>query len=356
MATIKNIKIKKNKILTYAVNKAGFKTVYGSVLVNQNQTININMKNLDDVSEPFQLGDRLFGISSFVDYFTPSGTYDVDSLKYLKISQTTGTSLTNLTIVKSTWLSQVETTLGIETPRGTSNDFIFTYDGANWNLTGATEQSAVDLEDYGISFSGTATNGDVITVTETQYNKFAFFVLDSNYRKEQIWWSRTNNYSHQNTPSFYTTTNAINAGVSATYINNYVFETQNLNDLESFNTVKNLGVFLLSNNLKITALMPTIKELTVIFDNRIALDNIDPTILTSGQSCNLTDWKFININNSGTNQHVALSCMEVSNNTCLFATKNNDSLSINSYQKGYYSSSGLRYGGGFIPIFEVPVM
>ena len=68
MATEKTIKIQKNKILTYAVNKAGFKTVYGSVLVNQNQTININMKNLDEQSEPFELGDRLFGISSFVDY------------------------------------------------------------------------------------------------------------------------------------------------------------------------------------------------------------------------------------------------------------------------------------------------
>lgn len=330
MATIKNVKIQKNKILTYAVNKSGFKTVYGSVLVNQNQTININMKNLDDVSEPFELGDRLFGISSFVDYFTPSGTYDVDSLKYLKISQTTGTSLTNLAVVKSTWLSQVETTLGIETPKGTSNDFVFTYDGSKWDLTGATTQNNVDLEDYGISFDGTPAENDVITVTETQYNKFAFFVLDANYRTIYMWRSSG---SGTDMPIQYNA-NPQNANESATYFNQYAFNNFNLTNFPIFNASKNLGIFILSNGIKINALVPTAYELNIIYTNKVALDSFD---YTKNDTNNLTNWRF-------NNNNTCWSCLEQSN--------------INSW---YIFSNGTPVANGknisgFCPIFEVPVM
>ena len=352
MATIKNVKIQKNKILTYAVNKSGFKTVYGSVLVNQNQTININMKNLDDVSEPFELGDRLFGISSFVDYFTPSGTYDVDSLKYLKISQTTGTSLTNLAVVKSTWLSQVETTLGIETPKGTSNDFIFTYDGSKWDLTGATTQNNVDLEDYGISFDGTPAENDVITVTETQYNKFAFFVLDSNYRG---WygWNNVILYNTICTPVQYTTTSNFNVNESATYINNYIFETQNLSTFNGFGFVKNIGTFLLGN-IKITSLIPNLSELKTIYNNRVVLDNSDPTITASGQQKSLTLWKWNNLGN-GYDKY-ALSCTEnTGENYCAFNSANTNYWSGYLKWKAWYGGDDMG-GGGLIPIFEVPVM
>ena len=104
MATTKTIKIQKNKVLTYSVNKPGFKTIYGTKLIAMDETINIDMINTNSQSEPFQLGDRLFGISSFVDYFIPLGDYDVNSLKYLKISQTTGNNLSQLQVVKATCL------------------------------------------------------------------------------------------------------------------------------------------------------------------------------------------------------------------------------------------------------------
>ena len=164
-----------------------------------------------------------------------------------------------MAVVKSTWLSQVETTLGIETPKGTSNDFIFTYDGANWNLTGATEQSAVDLEDYGISFTGTASSGDVITVTETQYNKFAFFVLDANYRSNQKWSTANGN----NFSIVYTTTSALTAGESATYYNQYAFDNFNLSSFPMFNNAKSFGNFLLPNGIKINAIAPNPIELKI---------------------------------------------------------------------------------------------
>lgn len=337
MSTNKSIKIQKNKILTYSVNKAGFKTVYGTELVSENKNINIEMINLDNAGEPFQLGSRLFGISSFVDYFTPLGEYDVDSLKYISAKQTTGTSLTNLVVVKETWISQVETTLGIETPKGTSNNFIFTYDGANWNLTGATTQNNVDLEDYGISFTGTATNGDVITVTETQYNRFAFFVLDANYRSNQVWSTITNVTVM---PKQYAS-NPQDCIESATYYNQYILNNTDFNDYPAFNYCKNLGNFILNENIKINCMVPNGAELQSIFDNRVALDNFDPVIQGGSTSYNLTNWNF--------NYDVVYSCLEYNPNYSWMLDKTGVW-----YSTDYYAPKDSNLG--IVPIFEVPVM
>jgi len=45
----------------------------------------------------------------------------------------------------------------------TAGSYVFSYDGADWSLNGDT----VDLADYGISFDGTASSGDTITVVWT---------------------------------------------------------------------------------------------------------------------------------------------------------------------------------------------
>lgn len=340
MSTEKTIKIQKNKVLTYSVNKAGFKTVYGSVLVNENQNINIELKNLNSQDEPFQLGDRLFGISSFVDYFTPSGIYDVDSLKYILATQTTGTGLTNIAVVKETWLSQVETTLGIETPKGTSNNFIFTYNGSTWDITGALTLSGQSLEDYGISFDGTAVSGDAITVVETQYNKFAFFVLDANYRGNYAWGSG------KCTPVQYDSeSDALNAGESATFNYDCVYPT--IVDHAAFNFCKGLGIFILSSKVKIHPVMPNIKELSMIWSRRTDLDAIDPIISSGSSSYNLTNWDFERgwVNSSTEAQYGG-------GGTYAWFVKSDGNLSW---------GSGLNYSDksqsmGIIPIFEVPVM
>lgn len=338
MATEKSIKIQKNKILTYSVNKSGFKSVYGSILVSENQDININLKNLEDVTEPFQLGDRLFGISSFVDYFTPSGTYDVDSLKYISASQTTGSGLTNIAVVKDTWLSQVEQTLSVETPRGSSNTFVFTYDGSNWQLSGATTQSNVDLEDYGISFTGTATSGDVITVVETQYNKFAFFVLDANYRGT-VYWSNITNATIM--PKQYTSA-PTNCLESANYYNQVVFDNANLSEYPIFNNFKNIGTFILPNQIKINALVPNSNELQLIYNNRAILDTFDPiTIADPSASRNLTNWNF-----SG---DLVWCCIEDNASLAWSLSKTNSWVASN------YGNNKKNYRGS-VPIFEVPVM
>lgn len=355
MSTEKTIKIQKNKVLTYSINKTGFKTVYGSVLVNENQNINVEMINLNSETSQFQLGDRLFGISSFVDYFTPSGIYDVDSLKYISATQTTGSDLTNIAVIKNTWLSKVETELGIETPKGTSNNFIFTYNGSTWDITGALTLAGQSLENFGISFDGTPAENDVITVTETQYNKFAFFVLDSNYRLTQIAWvGQMQNYSHIDMPVQYTYgSTQPNVKESATFSNNYIWDNYSVSTFSGgFKTCKDFGNFILPNGIKINALVPNWNEGFAIYNSRIELDDADPTIIESGQTKSLTLWKWPT---RDYNDRI-ITCTEYNNTQGLAVCSNSSFGYANTFYKHLYNYNGMIGGGGFVPIFEVPVM
>lgn len=62
-----------------------------------------------------------------------------------------------------------------ETQITTEGSYVFSYDGADWSLSGTT----VDLTDYGITVEGTAANGDEITVVYTEYAPA--FVSDLSY-------------------------------------------------------------------------------------------------------------------------------------------------------------------------------
>lgn len=66
------------------------------------------------------------------------------------ISQTAGSSLSDLAVVLATFETQTTTT----------DNYVFTFDGADWYLNG----SIVDLNDYGISFTGTPVADDEVTV------------------------------------------------------------------------------------------------------------------------------------------------------------------------------------------------
>lgn len=345
MSTTKTIKIQKNKILTYSINKSGFQTVNKTITVTGDTTITEEMVSTTG-SKIQQLGDRLLGISTYVCDFIPSGTYDVDSLKYITASQTSGTGLTNIQVVKGTsntegetqtWLSKVEKELSIVTPKGTSKTFVFTYNGATWDITGDLTLSGQDIADYGITFTGTATNGDVITVVETQYNKFACYVLDSNYRNSYAWSSVTNATIM---PKQYTS-NPQDCIESASYYNDYIFNNSNLSDYPIFNSCKNLGNFILPNGLKINALIPNGAELQAIYNNRVSLDSFDPNIQGGSTSYNLTNWAFTG------NQ--VWSCIEY--NSGYTWTLYNTNEWTASVWNGIKDSTF-----GFVPVFEVPVM
>lgn len=337
MSTSKTVKIQKNKILTYSINKTGFQTINKSIVVNQDATITETMVSQTG-SEILTLGDRLLGISTFFMYFTPSGTYDVDSLKFISGKQTTGTSLTNIQVNKELWLAQIETTLSVETPRGTNSSFIFTFNGTNWDLTGATTQSSItttNLNDvYGVTFTGTATTGDVITVVETHYNKFACYVLDSNYRSNLIWCDNSGLVM----PIQYSS-NPESCVESATYFNDYIKNNFNSNDYPAFNHCKNLGTFIMPNNVKINTVLPNTVELQTICNNKIALDSFDPVIQAGGTDYNLTNWYF--------ERGYAFSCVERSDND-VWRLYGNGAWNSEYAWKGYAS--------GIVPIFEVPVM
>lgn len=359
MSTTKSIKIQKNKILTYSINKTDFQTVNKSIVVTEDMTINENMVSQSG-SQLLQLGDRLFGISSFVCYFTPSGTYDVDSLKFIYGKQTTGNGLTNIQVVKSLWIAQIETALSVETPKGSSKDFVFTFNGSTWDLTGATTVSGIsqtDLSDvYGITFTGTASSGNVITVTETHYNKFACYVLDANYRNNQKWANNTVGRILI-MPKQYSS-NPQDCIESATYYNDYIKNHANLDDYPIFNYCKNLGRFIMPNNMVINPVVPNGAELLAIWNNKTTLDSFDPVIQGGSTSFNLTNWNF---NNATSSAKGAWSCIESTVYT--YQGDNRYSswclLSTGSWiREAYYTDA---YGNksdniGCIPVFEVPVM
>lgn len=336
MPTTKTIKIQKNKILTYSINKTGFQTVNKSIVVTEDTTINENMVSQSG-SPILQLGDRLLGISTFFMYFTPSGEYDVNSLKHINGTQTTGTDLGIIVVSKEVWLQQIEDVLGIETPRGTSKDFIFTFNGSNWDLTGAVTVSGISTADlnniYGVNYTGSAdTIGDVITVTETQYNKFACYVLDSNYRFNGFWATRQASIM----PKQYSS-NPENCLESATYYNEYIWNNANPTIYTGFYNCKNKGLFILNNDIKINCLIPNVPELSSIWSNRIILDSFDPVIQAGGTNYNLTNWNF--------ESSMVHSCLQQSSSNSWYCNSSGNILSTN--QNRYI---------GIIPIFEVPVM
>jgi len=343
MSTSKTVKIQKNKILTYSINKTGYQTVNKSLVVAEDTSINEDLTPTTGnpilyLSEDHH--DRIFDCATFVCYFTPSGTYDVDSLKYMTPSQTSGTGLTDIQVNKNLWLAQIETVSSIETPKGQSKSFVFTYNGSAWDLTGVTTVSGISTQDlndvYGISYTGTESSGNAITIVETQYNKFACYVLDANYRANQQW---SSNDTLTIMPKQYDS-NPQNCLESATYYNQYVWNNANLSNYAIFNFCKNKGYFLLPNGIKINALVPNGVELQAIYDNRVVLDSFDPIIQEGSTSFNLTNWNF--------RDSIVWSCIENSSYSAWFMGSNG--------RFDNYIYNHKKAQGGIVPVFEVPVM
>ena len=73
----------------------------------------------------------------------------------INIAQISGSNLSNLAVVENTF--ETQTQLGFE---------LFEYDGADWNAL--SHAGAVDLTDYGITFTGTPAQGKIIGVYQDQ--------------------------------------------------------------------------------------------------------------------------------------------------------------------------------------------
>ena len=93
----------------------------------------------------------------------------------ISISQTSGSGLSGITVNKTTFETQTTTT----------GNYVFTYLGSDWYLN----TDAVDLTDYGISFTGTPTEGDELTVVYTaSYNTYTWEEIPTMdaYNKSEI--------------------------------------------------------------------------------------------------------------------------------------------------------------------------
>lgn len=352
MATQKTVKIQNNKALTVRASKNGFKTITKSVIISQDQTYNINMIPENDAQDIFAIGDRFLGISSYFGDFVPSGSYDTTSLYQVVAKQTTGNSLQDVAVSKEQWLSYVENTLSIETAQGTSSSFVFTYNGSTWDLTQATTISgitATELQDnFGITFSGTPTNGNVITVKESYYNKFACFALDASYRSSQLWSSQPGYSAYPIImPITYETSDWQNSHESATFFNEWLQTNKGTRDYPIFTYLANFGQYLSFDKL-ISPVLPTVAELTMLCNCAATIDASDPT-LQDGSSTNalIGWWRPSSGDGSG-----AWSCLEVtdSNQDALYVVYSEGSPS------GWVRDSGKNEERCCIPIFEVPVM
>ena len=91
------------------------------------------------------------------------------------ISQTVGSGLSDLAVVVATF----------ETQTTTSGNYVFTYNGSDWSLG----DTIIDLTDYGISYTGTPTQGDELTVVYTaSYNTYTWEEIPTMdaYNKSEI--------------------------------------------------------------------------------------------------------------------------------------------------------------------------
>lgn len=343
MSTTKTVNVTTGKVLNYQIKKAGYKPVIGSVYVDSDKTIDIDLIPSSSSSEVYSLGDRILGIASFVCYYTPGGDYDTDPIDTAVATQTVGSGLQNVGVKKSTFRNAVSSTDG---------EYYFEYDGTDWNMSSSIESgsSVVNLSDYGVFFNtavSTLNSGDTIKIDYTLYNKYACFVLDANYRTNTSFgYTGTDfpnypNYTSYNGGSGSSTTvwyyNQLYGQESATWCNQQLLDNRGYSQsgLPAMYYCRNKGIFILPNGIQLNALVPNLSELYKIWQNRAYLDSIDPVIQSGSTSYNLSNWSFSNNSVWG--------CQEYNNNDVTRVTNGGSVTNI------YKPETA-----GVIPIFEIP--
>lgn len=350
MATSKTVNVTTGKFLNYQVTKTGYKPVTGTVYVDSNKTINVNMVSTESQEEVYKLGDRILDMASFVCYYKPGGIYDFKPISTTVISQTHGSGLANLGVKKGIFEAQVNPTYD-KTPGIFNHEF--TYNGSNWTYDG----NDVNLDDYGIFYntaSSTVSNNDKIEVVYTVYNKYACFVLDANYRNYGLFYGSKvlipnyPSYTQGNSGTGTSTTvwyyNQLEGQESATWCNEHILDNcgYTWSNYPAFYQGRVLGKFILANGIEIYPLVPNISELYQISINRVFLDSIDPYVQAGNTSLSLTTGSFSR-NNSMT------SCQQYSSDGYDIVHTNG------SIEYGLEKNSNTNDRAGYIPVFEVPV-
>lgn len=350
MATTKTVNVTTGKFLNYQITKAGYKPVTGSVFVDSNKTINVNMVSTESQEEVYKLGDRILNMASFVCYYKPGGEYDNKPISTTVIEQTHGSNLTNLGVKKGIFEAQINPTYD-----KTAGIFVhdFLYNGSNWTYDG----NDVNLEDYGIFYntaSSTVSNNDKITVTYTVYNKYAVFILDANYRDYGLFYGQK--VKIPNYPTYTTNNSGVGSGTgtwyyggdgqeSATWCNEHILDNSGFtwSNYPAFYRCREIGKFILANGISIYPLVPNETEAYQIYLNKVFLDSIDPVVQSGITERSLVNGSFSRSNSMTT-------CIEYSaDRYCGMYLSGSWSTSI---EKNSNSNDRC----GFIPVFEVPVM
>lgn len=96
----------------------------------------------------------------------PSSTFTPNTMPVANIEQTTGNTLNDLAVDAVTFTSQIST----------DGDYMFLFDGSDWLYDG----NIVDLNDYGISFTGTPVGTDELNVEYVAPKPITEYVNDEN--------------------------------------------------------------------------------------------------------------------------------------------------------------------------------
>lgn len=348
MATSKTVNVTTGKFLNYQVTKTGYKPVTGTVYVDSNKTINVNMVSTESQEEVYKLGDRILDMASFVCYYKPGGIYDFKPISTTVISQTHGSGLANLGVKKGIFEVQVNPTYD-KTAGIFNHEFI--YNGSNWTY----DENDVNLEDYGIFYntaSSTVSNNDKIEVVYTVYNKYACFVLDAKYRSNKVLYNQDWYFTPPNFPRYgsISSGNGTSSSVwyydkeleSATWCSQYLLDNcgYTWSILPAYKYCRELGKYIFANGIELYPIIPNITEMYNIWINRVFLDSIDPVIQSGITSYNLSNWNFSNsqaytsqLRNSSGSQGYPWYCRS----------------------NGDYEGGNSQDNRGVIPIFEVPV-
>lgn len=162
--------------------------------------------------------------------------------------------------------------------------------------------------------------------------KYAVFVLDAKYRNNNLQWAVSNSV----VLPLYTTSNVLTSTDSATYNTSTVLNNNTPSNYPAFNFARNAATLA---ELNIQSQLPNAYELKQIFDNRVFLDTVDPT-LTDYSSLSLTSW-------IGGTENRCWSSNQIENYRACVVT--NDG-SVSSNWSGFEADLG-----GVIPVLEIPV-
>lgn len=170
--------------------------------------------------------------------------------------------------------------------------------------------------------------------TDGNGTKYAVCVVDAQYRSGNgMQWS---NNTIDTVLTDYSTVSVLNCLESGTYNTQLILSTYTPSEYGAFNFARN-ACSVVYNNVTYQSCLPNVKELQILYENRVLLDSLDPT-LSNYSNRSLTEFKC-----GGDNG---------------LWSSNESGSDIGLYYSTNYGIDGIRkYSGsnGVCPIIEIPV-